>query len=54
MLPADGTVTIVAQTATAITATITPAKGGILPLQLKVSVNGAALSDLPALTVTAK
>ena len=55
MAPADGTIGMIGKpTATLITATITPAKAGSLPLSLTVPVNGTSLTDLPALTVTAK
>jgi hypothetical protein len=56
MAAADGTINkLVATPAnTPISATITPAKAGPLPIQLTVTVNGTVLSDLSGLTVTAK
>jgi IPT/TIG domain len=56
MVAADGTITPVVgkQTATSITATVTPAKAGSLPISLTVPVDGTSLTDLPAVTVTAK
>jgi hypothetical protein len=54
MAGTDGTISKVGATAPNISAIITPAKAGTLPIQLTVSVNGTPLSDLSALTVTAK
>jgi hypothetical protein len=54
MLPADGIVAMGARTATSITATITTARGGTLPVQLNVSVGGIPIADLPPLTVAAQ
>jgi hypothetical protein len=54
MAAVDGTIKIVAGEKTAITATVTPAKAGSLSISLTVPLDGTTLTDLPAVTVTAK
>jgi hypothetical protein len=54
MSAADGVFALGVATATTITGTITPNRAATLTVNLPVSVNGIAITDLPALTVVSK